>query len=131
MRPTPFHGADVKGVLRSAIARASALELAMDLLGFGFLQRSQLAFGQDEPLLGHLGFQRLEALLHGFKIIPLPDPAHASRRDRLAVLAHLVVEADLTEGGLLQGKLDNDRFHLGRGAADTSTNPLPKGSVHI
>jgi hypothetical protein len=34
----------------------------------------------------------------------------------MAVLAHLVGEADLTEGRLLQGKLDNHRFHLGRGA---------------
>src|SRR4051812_8225869 len=40
----PLHVADVKGVLRPAVARALALELAVGfLLRFGLLQRSELA----------------------------------------------------------------------------------------
>ena len=46
--PNPFHGANVKGVLGSAVAGALALELTMRiLLGLGLLQSRHLALSQD------------------------------------------------------------------------------------
>ena len=47
--PDPLQRADIEGVLRPAIARALALELAVRLLvGLGLLQRGELALGQDQ-----------------------------------------------------------------------------------
>jgi hypothetical protein len=77
---------------------------------------SELVFGQDQALLGHLGFERLQALLHRLQIMALPHPAHARWRDRVALLAHLVGDPDLAEGGLLQGQRDDGRLDLGRRA---------------
>jgi hypothetical protein len=57
--------ADVKGILRAAIAGAFALELAMRLLvGLGLLERGDLGLGQQDAILRHLGFEGLEAMLH-------------------------------------------------------------------
>ena len=86
------------------------------LFALGLLQRGQLAFGQNQAFLGDLGFERLEPLLHRLKIMALPDPANAGRRDRMAELAKLVGDADLAISRLLQRKLDDDRFDLGRRA---------------
>src|SRR5215207_5216660 len=61
-------------------------------------------------------FKRLEAFLHRLEIMALPHPAHARRRDRVALLAHLVGDPDLAEGGLLQGQRDDSRLDLGRRA---------------
>jgi hypothetical protein len=48
----PLQRADVKGVLRPAIAGTLALELAMGLLvGLGFLERGDLGFGQENAVL--------------------------------------------------------------------------------
>ena len=47
------------GCLRAAVARAFALELVVSLLfGLGFLQGYDLRLGQDQALVGNLGFQR-------------------------------------------------------------------------
>src|ERR1700756_5489222 len=49
--------ADIECILRAAIARMLALELAMGLLfRLGFLQRGELGLGQHQALLGALGF---------------------------------------------------------------------------
>ena len=37
------------------------------LVGLGPFQRDDLRLGQDQALLGHLGFQRLEPVLHGLQ----------------------------------------------------------------
>jgi hypothetical protein len=66
--------------------------------------------------LRHLGLEGLEALLHRLEIVTLPDPAHARRRDRVALLAHLVGHPDLAEGGLLQREREDSRLDLGRRA---------------
>src|SRR5262249_5662 len=59
-----LQGIDVKGILRAAIAGAFALELAMRLLvGLGLLERGDLGLGQQDAILRHLGFERLEAML--------------------------------------------------------------------
>ena len=63
--PNPFQRADIEGVLRLAVARALALELALRfLVGLGLLERGDLCLGQQDALLRHLGFERLEAMFH-------------------------------------------------------------------
>src|SRR6202011_3983711 len=48
-----LHIADIEGVLGAAIARTFALELAVRLLfSLGLLQGGELAFGEDEAVLG-------------------------------------------------------------------------------
>jgi hypothetical protein len=46
------------------------------------LERLELRFGEDEALLRHLRLEHLQALLHRREVVPLPDAAHARRRDR-------------------------------------------------
>ena len=63
--PDALQRADIEGVLRAAIARAFALELAMRLLvGLGLLERLNLRLRKQDAVLRHLRFQRLEAVLH-------------------------------------------------------------------
>src|SRR5579863_7690930 len=115
--PDPLHGADVERVLGAAIARAFALEFAMRLLfALGLLQRGKLALGQNQAFLGDFGFEGLQSFLHRLKIMALPDPTNASRRDRMPELAKLVGDADLAISRPAQRKLDDDRFDLGRRA---------------
>jgi hypothetical protein len=71
---------------------------------------------RNETVLRDLRLERLEALLHGLEIVPLPHAAHAGRRDRVATLADLVGYPDLAKGRLLQGQLDDDCLDLGRRA---------------
>ena len=112
-----LHVADVEGVLGAAIAWAFAFELAMRFLfALGLLQRGELAFRQHQAFLGDLGLERLEPFLHRLKIMTLPDAANASRRDRMAVFAKLVGDADLAISRPVQRKLDDDRLDLGRRA---------------
>jgi hypothetical protein len=84
--PDALQGADVECVLRPAVARALALELAMGLLILlgldplrGSSQGNELGFGEHHAVLCHRGFQRLQPLLHGFQVMALPDTAHAGR----------------------------------------------------
>src|SRR5262249_55365971 len=94
--------ADIERILGTAVARMLALELAVRLLlGLGLLQRNDLRLGQHQALLGALGFQRFEPLVHGLQVVAQPHTAHASRGDREPALAQFVGNADLTEGGLL------------------------------
>ena len=75
-----FERADIEGILGAAVAGALALELAVSLLvGLGFLQGGELAFGEDEALLGHSGLKRLQAVLHRRQVVTAPDAAHAER----------------------------------------------------
>ena len=88
MPPDALQVADIEGVLRAAIARMLALELAMRLLlGLGLFQRDDLRLGQHQAVLGALGFQRLEPLLHGLQVVPQPHAAHAGGRDREPTLS--------------------------------------------
>lgn len=115
MRPTPLHVADVEHILGAAIAWTFALEVAMRFLfALDLLQRGQLALGEDETFLGDLGFEGLQPFLHRLKIMALPDAANAGWRDRMAELAKLVGDADLSISRPVQRKLDDDRFDLGR-----------------
>src|SRR5262245_11870094 len=92
--------ADIERILGTAVARMLALELAVRLLlGLGLLQRNDLRLGQHQALLGALGFQRFEPLVHGLQVVAQPHTAHASRGDREPALAQFVGNADLTEGG--------------------------------
>ena len=78
-----LQGADIKGILGAAIAGAFALELAMGfLVGLGLLERGDLPLGQQNPILCHLGFERLQAEFHRGQIVALPYAAHAGGRNR-------------------------------------------------
>src|SRR3954463_557055 len=78
--PDPLHVADIECVLGAAIARMLALELAMRLLlGLGLFQRNDLRLGQHQTVLGALGLQRLESLVHRLQIVAQPHATHASR----------------------------------------------------
>src|SRR5918993_1130767 len=91
MRPTPFRGPTEKVSCAPQEAGALALELAVGfLLGLGLLQRGELAFGEPQAFLRDLRRERLETLLHGLAIVPLPHAANPGRRDRGAALADLV-----------------------------------------
>src|ERR1700730_3493470 len=115
MRPTPFM-LPTERVLRAAVARAFALELAVSLLFcLGFLQGYDLRLGQDQAFLRNLGFQRLEPFLHRLEIMALPDAAHPGRGDRVAKFPHFVGDADLAEGRLLHRKFNDPLRDLGRG----------------
>ena len=115
MRPTPFRGPTEKVSCAPQEAGALALELAVGfLLGLGLLQRGELAFGEPQAFLRDLRLERLETLLHGLAIVPLPHAANPGRRDRGAALADLVGDPDLAEGRLLQRQLDDDHLDLGR-----------------
>src|SRR5437764_13545888 len=83
--PDALQRSDIEGVLRAAIARALAVELAMRLLvGLGLLERGNLRFGEQHAFLCHLDLERLQAVLHRGQIVTLPDPAHARGRNRHA-----------------------------------------------
>src|SRR6266498_2457701 len=63
--PDPLEIADVERVLRATVAGMLALELTVGLLlDLRALQRHNLRLGEHQPLLGTLGLQRLEPLLH-------------------------------------------------------------------
>jgi hypothetical protein len=72
----------------------------------GLLERGELALGQNQALRGDFGFEGFQPFLHRLEVLALPDAADAGRRDRMAELAKLVGDADLTKRRLLQRKLD-------------------------
>jgi len=78
-----LQSADIEGILGTAITRTFALEFAVRFfVGFGLLEGGDLGLGQQDPILRHLGFQRLEAVFDRRQIVALPHAAHARRRDR-------------------------------------------------
>src|SRR5262245_15426991 len=94
--------ADVERILGAAVTRMLALELAVRLLlGLGLFQRDDLRLGQHQALLGALGFQRLEPLVHRLQVVAQPHTAHAGGGNREPALPALIGNADLTEGRLL------------------------------
>ena len=81
--PDTLQSADIEGVLRAAVAGTFALELAMRfLVSLGLLERGDLGLGQQDAILRHLGFERLEAMFHRGQIVTLPHAAYPGRRDR-------------------------------------------------
>ncbi len=83
------------------------------LVSLGFFQGGELAFGQDQPLLGHFGFEGFEAELHGCEIVAQPDAAHAEWRDADAAFEQFVGGACLAPGGLLDGDGEHGLLDLG------------------
>src|SRR5436190_1073729 len=99
--PDALQRANVEGVLRAAIARALALELAMRfLIGLGFLERGDLRLGQQDAILCRLGFERFEALLHRGQVVALPHAAHTGGRDRQPAPLQRLRDAHLAPGRL-------------------------------
>jgi hypothetical protein len=80
------------------------------LVGLGLLQRRQLAFREDQPLLRHLGLERLQPLLHRCQVVAQPDAAHPERRDRDAALEQLVRDPGLAPGRLVDRQGDHRRL---------------------
>ena len=77
------------------------------------LQCGQLRLGQDQPFLGGLGFERLQAFGHRLEVVPHPDAAYALRRDaQSAALADLVGDAHLAVGRKLQRQGDHSLLDL-------------------
>jgi len=52
------------------------------LLGLGLFQRDDLRLCQHQALLGALGFQRLEPLIHSLQVVAQPHTAHPGGGDR-------------------------------------------------
>src|SRR5437773_8051144 len=115
--PDALQRSDIEGVLRAAIARALAVELAMRLLvGLGLLERGNLRFGEQHAFLCHLDLERLEAVLHRGQIVTLPDAAHAGGRDRQAAALERLRHAHLPPGRLINRQSDHRLFDLDRRA---------------
>jgi hypothetical protein len=71
------------------------------LVGFGLFESDDLRFGQQDIILRHLGFQRLEAVFDRSQIVALPHAAHARRRDRQALPLQRLRHPHLAPGRLL------------------------------
>ena len=75
-----LHGAHVESVLGTAIAGTFTLKFTVGLLvGLGFLQSGELALGEDQAILGDLGFQRLQSEFHALQFVAQPDRTHTGR----------------------------------------------------
>ena len=110
-----FQGAHIEGVLRAAIAGTFGFELALHFfLGFGLLERRELALSKDEAFLRHLCFEGLQPVLHSGEVVPAPDGADAERRDGHAAPQELVGDPNLTPGGLFDGKRHDGIFNFWR-----------------
>ena len=75
-----------------------------------------MAFGEHAAILGDLGLERLQPLLHRRQIVPQPDAADPEGRDLGAALLQLVRGPRLAPGGLIDGHRHHRRLDLRRGA---------------
>jgi hypothetical protein len=66
-----------------------------------------LRFGEDEPILGGLGFESLKMLFEGFQIAPLPDGTDTARGNEDGFLFKFVGDAELAESGLFDGEFED------------------------
>jgi len=109
--PDTLQRADIEGVLRAAIAWAFALEFAVRLLvQFGSFKSRDLRFGEHQAILGALGLEGLEPLVHGLEVVALPDAADAGGGDGHAALPEFVGDPHLAERRLLDGEFDDSLF---------------------
>src|SRR5437879_4810746 len=115
--PHPLQRADVEGVLRPAIARALALELAMRLfVGLGFLERGDLRFREQDAVPRRFRLKPRQALPHRGQIVALPHAAHPRRRNRQPAPLERLRHPNLAPGRLLDRHLDHRLLDLRRGA---------------
>src|ERR1700730_2156402 len=83
-----FQRAHIEGVLCAAIAGTFGFELTLHLfLGFGLLERGELALGEDEAFLRHLRLERLQSVFHSCEVVPPPDRADAACSMAMATMA--------------------------------------------
>jgi len=104
--------AHVKRILRPAVARTLALEFAVRF----FLARHppSLRLGENVAFLGHLRFERLQAMPHRDYVVAHPDVPDASARDRVPLFREFVGHAVLAPGGLLQRERNHALLKIGR-----------------
>ena len=84
------------------------------LVGLGFLEGGDLRFGQDQAVVGHLCFQRLEPMLQGLQVVAQPDRADAEGGDRHSLLGERVGDSGLAPGRLVDRHGYDRLFDLGR-----------------
>ncbi len=83
------------------------------LLTLGTFQRDELRLGQHQPLLGGLGFQRLQTLAHGLQIVAQPDATDTLWRNRQGMpFEDFVGDSDLTVGRQFEGQFDHGSLDL-------------------
>ena len=82
------------------------------LIGLGLLERGDLRLGEQDAFLRHLGFERLETMLHRGQIVALPHAAHAGRRDRQPAPLQCLRDAHLAPGRLFDRQLNHRLFNL-------------------
>jgi hypothetical protein len=51
------------------------------LVGLGFFEGRDLRLGQDQTVLGDLGLERFQPLLHGLQVVAQPDKIMGYSRD--------------------------------------------------
>src|SRR5215471_20189324 len=90
-----------------------ALELAMGHPSRSWLSPAPRPGPRSAPgLLGALGLQRFEPLVHGLQVMTLPHAAHAGGRDREPPFPQLVGDPHLPEGRLLNGQRNDGILDL-------------------
>src|SRR5260370_9165364 len=84
------------------------------LIGLGLLERGDLGLSQEDAVLRHLGFERLEAVLDRGQVVALPYTAHPGRRDRQAAPLQRLRDPHLAPVRLLDRQPDPPLLALDR-----------------
>jgi len=96
--PHAFDGSHVIGILGDQLARMRGFDFAVSFLFFARpLHGAQLLLGENDVILGRLGFQRFEPLAECFQIVPQPDATHASRGNEETAFRQLVRRPHLAQ----------------------------------
>lgn len=100
--------ADVIGVLSAEIARVVSLDLAVGyLILFCLFESVNLHVGQNDTVFLDFDREGFQSLPERGQIVAQPDATHTAVRDNNASLTQFVGSPKLTEGGVLDGYLDN------------------------
>ena len=86
------------------------------LIGLGLLERGDLRLGQQDALLGYLGLECLEAVLHRGQVVALPDATHTGRRNRQPAPLQRFRHSHLAPGRLLGRQRHSRLFDVDRRA---------------
>jgi hypothetical protein len=84
------------------------------LVGLGLFESSDLALGQQDTLLRHLGFECLEAVFHRGQVMALPHATHTGGGNRQPTPLQRLRYPHLAPGRLLDCHLDRRLFDVRR-----------------